>query len=215
MRLNWHGTYGKTFWLLWIGPLLGFLSFGILLPLIYRYSYRYFAENHSYGTTRFSASPTIGSFYWAFFVSVLLPMIFLIAISFVVAPLLAVTVDADRQSVLMISAVIGMLVFYLFLFPLIFVFDILCRNLLVRSLVLGDVAGFHSTISPVRFIRIFLSNLVAILLPWAKVRMYRYLCACTSIGISGNLDRIIDEEQGGKSAFGEEFAEMEGVDFGV
>nr|VFK40589.1 MAG: Uncharacterized membrane protein YjgN, DUF898 family [Candidatus Kentron sp. SD]VFK45658.1 MAG: Uncharacterized membrane protein YjgN, DUF898 family [Candidatus Kentron sp. SD]VFK79061.1 MAG: Uncharacterized membrane protein YjgN, DUF898 family [Candidatus Kentron sp. SD] len=226
VRLNWHGTYGKTFWFLWIGPILGLMSFGILLPLIYRYAYRYFAENHSYGMTRFSASPTLRSFYWAFFLSVL-PMIFLIAISFVVMQPFIVTSDAgqlqEEMAAILILSTTFMVIFYLFLFLflLITVFDVLCRNLLLRSLALGNVARFHSTISPIRFVWIFLSNLVAILLslglllPWAKVRMYRYLCACTAIGISDDLDKIIDEEQAGKSAFGEEFAEMEGVDFGI
>ncbi|MXX15697.1 MAG: DUF898 domain-containing protein, partial [Gammaproteobacteria bacterium] len=100
------------------------------------------------------------------------------------------------------------------LFFLAFIYTPLCRNLLVNTLELGDTARFRSEISPPRFVWISLSNLfltivsLGLMLPWCQVRMYRYLCNCTSVSLVGDIDDFTDNERQKRSAFGEEFAEL-------
>ena len=48
IRFNWHGTYWKTFWFFVIAPVFSFISFGILMPLISKSYYTYFARSHDY-----------------------------------------------------------------------------------------------------------------------------------------------------------------------
>ena len=89
---------------------------------------------------------------------------------------------------------------------------------MMKSLVLVDVASFDSEISPVKYVWIHVSNLVftvfslGLLLPWAKVRLYRYLANCSKIKTTGDLDKFVDQVSKNKSSFGEELAEIEGLE---
>jgi len=217
VRFNWHGTYWRTMWFLVIAPIFGLLTLGLLTPLISKSYYAYFASSHSYGTTRFSAKPKVSEFYLAFLVGGILPTLILSCIFFTIltiGPLLGGS-HAAGLSALWTSLVVAI---YIFIFAMSFIYRVLCRNILMRSLALSDVATFGSKISPVKFVWISLSNLVAVvlsiglLLPWAKVRLYRYLANSTEIRITGDIETFIDDAASSRSSFGEEFAEFEGIE---
>ena len=88
---------------------------------------------------------------------------------------------------------------------------------MMRSLTLLDVANFDSTIHPIKFVWIRLSNLIVIILslglmlPWATVRAHKYLSECSKIIVTGDLEKF-DDATDKKSSFGEEFAELEGFE---
>ena len=92
---------------------------------------------------------------------------------------------------------------------------------MVKSLILGDVLNFDSRISPVKFVWISLSNLIltilsiGLLLPWAKVRMYRYLSDSTLIKTNGGIEQFVDDEKLAQSSLGEAIADFEGVEVSV
>ena len=95
-----------------------------------------------------------------------------------------------------------------------------CRNLIMRSLELSDVASFGSAINPVKYVLIRISNMFAIILtlgfmiPWANGRVHKYLSECSKINITGDLDKF-DDAVKNKSSFGEELAELEGFEVTV
>ena len=235
VRFDWHGTYWKSFLFFVIGPFIGLASLGTLLPLMSRYYYRYFATGHSYGITRFSAEPGTAGFYIAFLVGALLPAILIGILAaggyavyldpYLLVPEFgdpvpwAVFLSAEFLLFLLAMFIQGFVLGLLFF--LAFVYAPLCRNLLVNTLALGDTARFRSEISPPRFVWISLSNLfltivsLGLMLPWCQVRMYRYLCNCTSVSLVGDMDDFIDSERLKRSAFGEEFAEFEGFDISI
>ena len=214
VRFNWHGTYWKTLWFLIIAPVLGWLTLGLLTPLISKSYYSYVARSYSYGTTKFVCKPTVSEYYFAFFVGVILPTV-LITILFVGLSVLMIgSVDLSG----LMTGFVGIIVaITTFMFSMLFIYPILCRNLMMKSLLLSDVATFNSKISPIRFVWISLSNMLAIivsiglLLPWAKVRIYSYLVRCTEINIDGDMEKFIDDELASRASFGEELAEFEGV----
>jgi uncharacterized membrane protein YjgN (DUF898 family) len=208
IRFNWHGTYWKTFWFLAITPLLGILTLGLLTPLISKSYYSYFARSHSYGTTRFVCQPTVGEFYFAFLVT-FIPI-------FLLACLMSISKMAIIGPTQIFSAA-----FYALIFSIIFIYPILCRNLMVKALSLDEMISFDSTISPIKFIWIALSNWVVtifslgLLMPWAKIRMYRYLSDCTLIKLNGNFEQFIDEAKASQSSFGEAVADFEGIEVSI
>ena len=63
IKFNWHGNYKQTFLYFVLGPVISFLSLGFLHPLFTKYYYTYYANNHSYGTSRFSAYTTVKKYY--------------------------------------------------------------------------------------------------------------------------------------------------------
>jgi uncharacterized membrane protein YjgN (DUF898 family) len=67
---------------------------------------------------------------------------------------------------------------------------------------------------------IYLSNTIAIicsltlLIPWAKVRMAKYVANCTELE-TRDLGNIVSERQNQPSAMGEEFVEAFDIDLGL
>ncbi len=220
VRFNWHGTYWKSFWWFVIAPVIGLLSIGLLTPLFSKHYYRYFASQHSYGTTRFQAEPTTKSYYLAFLLGGIIPTVVISGVIFTLVLLYSIASSnpSENPSFLFVLFVVLPLSA---LFSMSFIYRILCRNIMVRTLMLSDVVKFDSDIHPARFIWISLSNLFAVvvtiglLLPWATVRMYSYLADCTKTSIQGDLDKFVDDALVLQSAFGQEFAEFEGIEVSI
>jgi len=219
VRFNWHGTYWKTLFFFLVGPALGIASAGILIPLFSRYYYQYYADNFSFGTERFSASTKIGSFYAAFGLTLLITG-GLVALAVFATVMMSVTTlhsgSIDNLVVLLIS--LGVAAYLILVY---FIYAVMCRNMLVRTLKLGDAVSFGSSLSPARLCWITVSNFFAIILslgllyPWTVVRLYRYLAQNTWYDIHTDVDHFIDKEQEKMGAFGEEFADLEGFDVSI
>ena len=209
IRFNWHGTYWKTFWFLVIAPIFGLLTLGLLTPLISKSYYSYFARSHSYGRSRFSCTPNARQYYFAYLVGGILPTIIILVFYILVS----VSLGYVGIWPLLISIAL-----FAFIFSMAFIYRILCRNLMMKSLNLANIASFDSSISPIKFIWIYLSNFVVVivsiglLMPWTKIRMYNYLADATQIKVGEGLEKVVDEANTSRSSFGEEFAEFDGVE---
>lgn len=216
VRFNWYGTYWKTFWFLVIAPFFGFLTLGLITPLITKSYYSYFARSHSFGKSKFSCHPKTRTFYFAFFIGFILPTIIISCIFGILLFTVKLFVGG-YNSLISLQSFLPMFIIIL-IFLTTSIYRVLCRNLMMKSLILENAADFDSNLNPIRFIWISISNLVAIilsfslLLPWAKIRMYNYIVSCTKINIHGDLDKIVDEANSVKSAFGEELAESQDIE---
>lgn len=218
VRFNWRGTYWETLWFLVIAPVVGLVSLGTLTPLISKSYYAYFARSNLYGTTPFTSNSKVSEFYYAFLIAAILPaMLF----SCLFIPLFVFADGSEGlQNISVIQlAIIPMI--YFFIFSIAFIYPVLCRNIMVRSLNLGDVLSFDSQINPLKFIWITLSNLVLILitlglmLPWAKVRMYRYLSNSTLVQVNGDVENFVDDQKSSQSALGEAVSDLEGIEVAI
>ena len=221
IRLNWHGTYWRTMWFLVIAPLVGLLTLGLLTPIISKYYYSYFACSHSYGTTRFSAKPKISHFYLAFLLGCIIPTMVFGCLAFTILTISVELSDSGSFGRTQNIWVFIIMLFYGFIFSMAFIYSVLCRNLMMQSLILGNILTFDSKINPFKFIWISLSNLfltvtsLGLLLPWAKVRMYKYLSAMTFVTAIGNIDTFIDELNYDRSSIGEAVSDLEGVEVAI
>lgn len=218
IRFNWHGTYGKSFWFFVIAPVVSILSLGILMPLISKAYYAYFARSHSYGTSSFSCDPKVKDYYVAYGVGVILPVFLIIAS---IAIFVFATLTNLSGGLSLTFAALGTLLPWTIILVFVLttsIYRVLCRNLMMRSLTLSDVANFDSTINPIKYVWIRLSNLIVIILslglmlPWATIRAHKYLSECSKIIVTGDLEKFIDDAIDKKSSFGEEFAELEGLE---
>ncbi|MBF2754903.1 MAG: DUF898 domain-containing protein [Gammaproteobacteria bacterium AqS3] len=221
VHFNWHGTYWETFWFLIIAPLLGVLTLGLLIPLVSRPYYSYFARSHSYGTSKFSCELTVREFYPAFLLGAALPTALISTAAFVLFLLWqGFGGDAGFDA---LSAALKTLpvAFYAFTFSISYIYGAWGTKLMIKGLALTDAVDFDSTLSPARYAWILSSNLVAVicslglLQPWAAVRMYRYFADCTHIEISGGLEKFVDESDAARSSFGEAYADFEGLDVSI
>lgn len=214
VRFDWHGTYWKSLFFLIVGPALGILSLGILVPLFSKHYYRYLATHHSYGATRFEADPSTKSFYLEF-----LWCAFITAVGFIVLFIAA----SGSVSDFTLDQIVFVSIVYVYLIAAVafisaFIYRILCRNLFVRSLVLPGAVEFDTALNPWVYLWITVSNLVATVLslgllqPWAKVRARRYLAETLAVQVIGDMDGFIDSSRAANAAFGEELVEFAGYE---
>ena len=217
VRFNWHGTYWKSLLFFIIAPIIGIISFGLLSPLIAKKYYEYFAKSFAFGNTRFSCSDLkISDFYTAWMICILLPLIVILAVLGV-----GVVFAQNEPSQPSLTFNIAFFVIYFYIILMALVFPIMCRNILVRKLQISDHVKFSSSLNPIKFTWIAISNMLAIiftlglLVPWAKIRIYKYLCSKTDVVAISSLDVFVDEEVSKISSFGEEFADFEGIDVGL
>lgn len=216
VRLDWHGTYAKSFLFFLVCPFVAVLSLGTLVPLIARYYYRYFAESHAFGTTRFRADATISQYYKGFLAATFAPVV---AAAGVALLLVALGVASGGGAWSLLHFLIFPVAAFLFMFQT--MYQAICRNILLRSLRLGETVRFDSRISPLRFLWISVSNAavtlasLGLLLPWAMIRRYRYLAEHTGVSLSAASQEFLDAETRAVGSFGQEFMDLEGIEFGI
>ncbi len=62
VRFTWHGSYWGVAVNLFIAPLVGLLTLGLLLPLASRMMRHYIAKNYSFGSKRFEVTTNLWDF---------------------------------------------------------------------------------------------------------------------------------------------------------
>ena len=245
VRFNWHGNYGETLLYFVLGPAISFFSLGLLHPFFTKHYYSYYANNHSYGTSRFQAESSVKSFYLGSIRSGLIPCLFvfysLIIFFFWQARHLildqqdeyvdysGIPQDLTNHYLYVFPEPLG--IFLIVLIPVIivtnFIYRIVARNILLRTLALSNAneksvsARFDSTLNPFVYLWIVITNSIVVpftlglMSPWAQIRFYKYLCSCTKMEATGNLDSFVDTEKKRLSSLGQEYSEMEGFEVSI
>ena len=239
IRLNWRGTYGQTLFIYYITPLLSIISLGLLIPLVTKYYFNYYAKGHYYGTSGFRTEASTNDFFRGALRSGLLPslvlfyvLIIYLVVFFVGDYMYFYANPEDIDITAEIAYALGSLVFLLpvLIISTVFtnlIFRIMSRNILLNSLALSNnedkeiSVKFGSDLNPFRYLWIIISNsfvaviTLGLMIPWTQIRFYRYLCVSTKTEITGDMDKFLDSEKSRLSAFGEEYAEMEGIEAGI
>ena len=237
IRLNWRGTYGQTLFIYYITPLLSIISLGLLIPLVTKYYFNYYAKGHYYGTSGFRTEASTNDFFRGALRSGALPS--LVILYFLIIYMVVIRWEAisyvmeypNRIEDAMAAEFVGLS----FLIPVLiilvvftnFIFRIMSRNILLNNLALANKEDkeisvkFGSDLNPFRYLWIIISNsfvaviTLGLMIPWTQIRFYRYLCFSTKTEITGDMDKFLDSEKSRLSAFGEEYAEMEGIEAGI
>ena len=213
----------EDFFVFVVGPFLGLLSAGLLIPFFTKLFYQYYAKNHAFGSAKFNASSVVSSYYGAFLVSLIASLLTLSAFAILLSlPFWGLQLTYDTVGPQDAALTLGVIFLSLgFVVLTFFLFNAMCRNILVRKLVLTNGARFKSDINPFRLLWIVVSNFIAIILsfglliPWAAVRHYRYLTKMTQYAFDTDVNEFIDENLGKTGSFGEEFADFEGIDISI
>lgn len=212
VRFQWAGNYKKTLWLYVLAPVLLIVTLFLALPFLSRASARYFGGRLKFGTTAFSVSELrLAPFFRAFFIMASLPLVLGIL------------------GFLMIKAIPSLANAAGFVIPLAYVlfiaattaYMIMVRNILIDHMSLSDAMTFQSTLNPLTVVGIAFTNWLAIVctlglaFPWAKVRMYRYLCEQTHYRKFASFDRFRDDLIEKQSAVSEGLSDFESLEIGV
>ena len=228
VRFRFEADERRALFVLGIYPVLALFTLYLAFPYVARAAKRYVIGNHLLGGHRFSFASSIGPFYWALLWSVTwaVGVVLVIFGSMILTGGLPSVVGRASQPGtefgvdMAIAAIIVFGPFLIALLPLATIYGAFVRNAIYAGTTLEGGHRFESTISPIRLIWIAISNAIAIvvsigmLLPWARIRVARYLCANTWITPAGSLDRFVDDAEDWQSAYGDAYMDIDGADAG-
>ncbi len=111
--------------------------------------------------------------------------------------------------------------FFVAFLPAGFIYQALIRNTMYNNTTLTGGHSFRSTVGPAKLLWIALSNAIVVaftiglMLPWAHVRMHKYLASQTFLIPGGSLDDFIGKQVEDGMSVADAYTDLEGVDFGV
>ena len=206
IQFRFQGSYGSAFMVLYVWPILGILTLGILYPYALLKINEYMVNNSAYGTTRFKFNANFKD-YGVIFLTILGVGLVFAAFSWALVFFIP-----------SIAKFLSPLIMALMYFGLIIYFIVATTNLFYSSLSLIE-HRFESSVEMLDLTKVLLINMALIIItlglyaPAAKVRMTRYMASCITMKASGPLDGFVAAEQQNISALGEEFGQT--FDFGV
>jgi len=202
IQFRFSASYGEAFSVIYLYPLLGLLTLGLLYPLAFLKGSQYQANNAAYGTTNFQFNGTFKDY----------GMIFLTVIG--------VGIVAAIIYALLIGFVPGLatLLAVLAYFVLIAYFIVATSNLYYMRLQLAE-HGFDANMTVAGYSKVMVINFFLIVvtlglyLPAAQIRTIKYITSCITFNVNGSMDDFVAAERENVTAFGEEFGQV--MDFGV
>ena len=190
---------------------LFYIGFLLLIPYFnYRFT-KFFIANHKYGTHAFRFDTSAKPYYLLAGRCLLLAVI--LAVFAVLGNLFLIALAPSLAVLVPVLGVISMLAVVMY-------WNAGIVNIQFNHAHLGDEVHFHAQVSPARFGWISISNMLLILLslglliPWAKVRMARYLASVITLECESGLNNFIADESKKVSALGEQVGEVFDLDVG-
>lgn len=230
VRFNFDGGPLRAFLVYLLYPVLSALTLYLAYPFADRARRRYVIGHHLIGRSRLSFDSGIGQFYAALlaFVGVVLVILALtFAGTLQTFVLMFNTVDFDAiDSFEGLESFIGLLIrAYVGTIAAIvlggMVYAAIMRNIVYRGTRIEGGHALKSSVPVAGYVWVGLSNALAVILtlglmlPWAKVRMARFLAAHTQVMIAGDLDDFIGDILPEGGAFGDAYTDMEAIDLGL
>lgn len=203
VQFRFCGKPGEAAAVLYLWPILGILTLGIMYPYALLKLNRFIVQNSAYGTTSFEFDATYKDYG---FICLIMLAIFLVGggIVFVL------------QTIFQPAAAAFLIVYFLALvYPI-----VALSNLYYNSTMLAT-HEFSADLQMAPYAKVLLVNLILIVLtlglylPVAKVRMTKYFADNICFVTNGSLDSFAVAEKENVSALGEELGEVFDFDIGV
>lgn len=226
VRFDFLGTYGRACVVYLLYPILCALTLYTTAPILDRTTKTFSITNHRLGAAGFSLEVSIGAFYKAAGFA-LLWVILVIAAAFL---LLGVNVAALGDAALMLESdpaagvqlmITIYAVFFAGFIPAVFIYRALTRNAIYNGTILEGGHDLRSNVSAAKLFWIAISNMVIVvctlglMLPWAQIRVAKYLAAHTGVELGGSLDDFVGQQHEATTALGDAYSDIEGIDVGL
>jgi uncharacterized membrane protein YjgN (DUF898 family) len=219
VRYRFTGTLGEAY-ASYLGlPLLIPFTLGLAQPYVFFRQKEYFFNNVSFGGRKSAFSGTSGFFFKLYYSAFAIMVGFMILYFMAVFPAMN---TADMGVANQAAMVFPIMAFYLLLFFGGFILNAMVTNYCWNNTEFPGCARFFSSIHPVRYAWIEISNAVlsvlslGLLIPWAKVRMYRYRMNRLAVELYPELDHLVAEQvEQDDGAFGDMAADEFDFEIGL
>jgi len=226
VRFDFVGTYWRAAVVYLLYPILITLTLFITLPILDRTIDRFTIDNHLLGTAEFKMDAPLIAFYKAaglalfWVVSVAAVASLTIGSAIQLTPDTLMALGSDPTTVMLIMLTF-FAVFVIGFIPARFIYGALTRNVIYSNTTLSGGHVLRSNVKATNLFLIALSNMalviltLGLLLPWAQVRMVRYLSNHTGIKLGSSLDDFIGTEQEKATVLGDAYSDIEGIEVGL
>jgi uncharacterized membrane protein YjgN (DUF898 family) len=214
-----------------LASILGVLAVLMLFaffPFVDRAIKDYTISNHLLGTSKFDMEAPLGPFLKATLASAAWAIVAGLVAGAALGGLaqfgsLFSDMGAGREPTAADLGVIGLLylMFFIVFLPAAFIYQAIVRNVVYNNTTLGGKHRFMSDVSPIQLLWIAVTNMIIVIctlglmLPWAQIRIAKYLANHTHAVIDGSLDDFIGGEQEATTALGDAYSDLEGIDVGL
>jgi uncharacterized membrane protein YjgN (DUF898 family) len=219
VRFRFSGTVGRAAIVYLLYPVLTALTLYTTFPFFDRARKRFALNNHSLGKHGFQFDAPIGGFYKAMIISLGWIVFVTVIVGMLAWPGLEAAFATEKPSPQFF------LYFYVWIFlgffPAATIYAAMVRNVTISNLTLEQGHQFHSDVIPGSLVFIAITNAIAVLcslgllLPWAHVRMHKYLTLHTQVAVNGSLDDFVGDVDREAGAIGDAYADIEGIDIGL
>ena len=228
VRFNFDGTARPAFLAYILYPFLTVFTLYLAWPFADRARRRYVMNNHLLGRLRFQFDSLIGPFYMAFLagVGVVIAVLLIVGAMNGGAMMNAFAAmehgGSDEQFVSMMMVMVRLYITAIAAFIVGgLVYAGIMRNVVFNGTTLEGGHSLRSDVPLGQYVWIGLSNAFVILvtlglmLPWAKVRMARFLAAHTGVSVVGGLDGLLGDVTPQGGALGDAFTDLQAIELGL
>ena len=221
IRFRFHGTTAQAYWVYLALPLLSVFTLFLLFPLAHHRMRRYQVDNLAYGNLRFYTRVDAGEFYIAHVLGGVAfgATVAAAVITMMVALVAIIGINGGEPPP---DPPVAVMVVFFAIYGL----GLLLNRAIVQSRLQNAVwsatwvgpHGFSSNLRVWRVFSITLSNVLATLatvglfLPFAQVRLMRYMASTFRLYPGGNLDEVASATVDDAAAVGEEAADLFDLD---
>ncbi|MEP3347079.1 MAG: YjgN family protein [Litoreibacter sp.] len=226
VRFGFVGSVGQAFLVFLVYPLLMALTLYTTFPIWDRALKRFSINNHKLGQAKFSMEVGLGPFYKALLVAIAwIVVVGLVGVSLTgfnfteFAYAMDSLENGSTQGAPMIA--LFYVLFFVAFLPATFLYQALTRNAVYNNTSLEGGHKFVSNVTAPALLWLAVSNMVVVIftlflmLPWAQVRMARYLADHTGFIPGGSMDDFVTQQQKAGGAMGDAFTDLEGIDVGL
>ena len=220
VRFDFVGTYGQATLVYLLYPILCTLTLYTTYPILDRTLKRFTINNLRFGTAEFKVDAPLVAFYKAAGLALLWVIVVVIAGGLITGSVMFLSLEDNPIAMSgLVMSFYGVL--FIGFIPAGFIYRALTRNVIYNSTTLSGGHALRSNVSAIQLFWIALSNMLVVILtlglmlPWAQVRMARYLADHTSVELVSSLDDFIGTEQKKATALGDAYSDIEGIDVGL
>ncbi|WP_105169778.1 YjgN family protein [Pseudoalteromonas sp. T1lg23B] len=213
VQFSFKGCYKDAFVNFVLLPVLSIFTLYLLLPWVLKRIDSYIHNNIHYGNKKVITQLSTREYYLIAFACLCIAIGIVIA----VGVLALVTGASFTESPQMIVGLI-LLMQVSVITILAPAYQAMVRNHIYSNSHIEGIAEFESSLEPVDYVTLTVTNTVAIVLtlglafPWAKVRKAKMLAAATVVHLQPDAEKVINVQQAQQSSFAQEAANVFDVD---
>ena len=229
VRFSFTGSYGDALINFTILPILSLFTFYLIFPWVLQRIHTFIYGNIRFGGKPLNIQLSTKEYYLASLIALVATIVVYFVIGVILAALgfstdmllLSAEGGAGFGGLMVLGLVLVMLLYWIGFTFVGALFQSKIRNHILQSSEIQEVASFNSSMRPIPFAGLMLTNALIIIFtfgfgyPFAKIRKAAYLAQATEVNLQPKAAEVIDSIEEGASSIGDEAAGFFDLDISI